>query len=106
VFSPLWVMLGLTIAAALGLAGGAQAATYVLEPDAVWTAGDAQPHPGWVVLVQDQRTAAVGPKGQVAAPAGAETIALPGETLIPGLIELHSHLFSTPTTRRCGTIRC
>jgi len=92
VLAPRWVTLCLAIAAALGLAGAARAAAYVLEPDAVWTAGEAQPHPGWVVVVQDQRIAAVGPKGQVAAPAGAETIALPGETLIPGLIELHSHL--------------
>ncbi|HEY2753195.1 amidohydrolase family protein, partial [Phenylobacterium sp.] len=39
-----------------------------------------------------QRISAVGPKGSVAAPAGAETVSLPGATLIPGLIELHSHL--------------
>jgi imidazolonepropionase-like amidohydrolase len=84
--------LGLTIAAAVSVAGGAQAATYVLQPDAVWTAGEAAPHPGWVVVVKDQRIAAVGPKGEVAAPAGAETVSLPGETVIPGLIELHSHL--------------
>jgi imidazolonepropionase-like amidohydrolase len=80
------------LAAALGLAGAAQAGSYVLQPDAVWTAGEAAPHPGWVVVVQDHKIAAVGPKGEVAAPAGAETVALPGETLIPGLIELHSHL--------------
>jgi imidazolonepropionase-like amidohydrolase len=92
VITPLWVKLGLAVVAALGMTGAARAAAYVLEPDAVWTAGEAQPHPGWVVVVQDQRIAAVGPKGQVAAPAGAESIALPGETLIPGLIELHSHL--------------
>jgi len=84
--------LWLTIATMTGLAGGARAATYALQPDAVWTAGEAAPHPGWVVVVQDKRIAAVGPKGQVAVPAGAETIGLPGETLIPGLIELHSHL--------------
>jgi imidazolonepropionase-like amidohydrolase len=84
--------LALALAATLGLAGAAQAGSYVLQPDAVWTAGEAQPHRGWVVVVQDHKITAVGPKGEVAAPAGAETIALPGETLIPGLIELHSHL--------------
>jgi imidazolonepropionase-like amidohydrolase len=92
VFTPRLGTTALGIAAALGFAGGAQAASYVLQPDAVWTVGDAAPHPGWVVVVKDQRIAAVGPKGDVAAPPGAETVSLPGETLIPGLIELHSHL--------------
>ncbi|HEV2532050.1 amidohydrolase family protein [Phenylobacterium sp.] len=80
---------GLCLAAA---AGGAQAAAYVLEPAGVWTAGDAAPHAGWVVVVDGEKIMAVGPKGSVAAPAGAEVVVLPGETLIPGLIELHSHL--------------
>jgi imidazolonepropionase-like amidohydrolase len=87
-----WGTFGLAIAAALSLAAGARAASYVLQPDAVWTPGEAQPHPGWVVVVRDRQIAAVGPREQVAPPAGAETIALPGATLIPGLIELHSHL--------------
>lgn len=51
-------------------------------------------HPGWSVLVTGDRIAAAGP--QIAAPAGAETIELPGETLIPGLIDAHVHLFLHP----------
>jgi imidazolonepropionase-like amidohydrolase len=54
----------------------------------------AQPHEGWSVLVEGDRIAAVGPN--VTAPAGARTIDLPGETLIPGMIEGHSHLFLHP----------
>ncbi|HEX2815723.1 MAG TPA: hypothetical protein VHN39_04995, partial [Phenylobacterium sp.] len=80
---------------ALALAGVAQAAEptrYLLEPAAVWTAGDAAPHAGWVVAVEGERITGVGPKGSVRAGAGAINIALPGQTLIPGLIELHSHL--------------
>lgn len=65
---------------------------YVLEPAGVWTAGEAAPRAGWVVVVEGEKIAAVGPKSQVAVPAGAEVVSLPGETLIPGLIELHSHL--------------
>jgi len=34
----------------------------------------------------------VGPRASVKAPAGAQVVALPGLTLTPGLIELHSHL--------------
>jgi len=86
---------------ALGLclaAGGAAAAEpdrYLLEPQAVWTPGDAAPHAGWVVLVEGNKVAAVGPKAQVAA-GGAQAVALTGTTLIPGLIELHSHLLLHP----------
>src|SRR5258706_15200309 len=80
---------------ALALAGAAQAAEparYLLGPAAVWSPGDAAPHAGWVVAVEGDRIVGVGAKGAVATPAGAQVVALPGQTLIPGLIELHSHL--------------
>ncbi len=53
-------------------------------------------HAGWVVVVEGDKIAAVGPADKVAAPAGAETIALPGTTLLPGLMDLHSHLYLHP----------
>jgi imidazolonepropionase-like amidohydrolase len=84
----------LGIIAALGLAGVARAERYLLQPDAVWTAGEPA-HPGWVVLVDGQKIAAIGPKAQVTA-GDAKVVALPGATLIPGLIELHSHLLLHP----------
>jgi imidazolonepropionase-like amidohydrolase len=80
---------------ALALAGSARAAEparYLLEPAAVWSPGDAQPNAGWVVAVEGDRIVGVGPEGSVKAAAGAQVVALPGQTLIPGLIELHSHL--------------
>jgi len=52
------------------------------------------PHPGWSVLVEGDKIAAVGPN--IVVPAGAEIIQLPGTTLIPGMIEGHSHLFLHP----------
>jgi imidazolonepropionase-like amidohydrolase len=76
----------------MAMATSANAAAYVLEPAAVWTAGEAAPQAGWVVVVEGEKIAAVGPKGSVTPPAGADVVSLPGETLIPGLIELHSHL--------------
>lgn len=88
-----WLAAGTVV---FGFASTAAAATYVLEPDAVWSAPDPAPHPGWVVVVEGEKIAAVGPKGQVAAPAGAQVIALPGQTLIPGLIELHAHMLLHP----------
>lgn len=68
----------------------------LLVPDAVWDGVADSPKTGWVVLVRGERIEAVGPAEQVTAPAGAERITLAGTTLIPGLIEGHSHLFLHP----------
>jgi len=51
-------------------------------------------HEGWSVLVEADKIAAVGPN--LSAPVGARTIDLPGATLMPGMIEGHSHLFLHP----------
>ena len=64
----------------------------LLRPDRVFDG--AAMHPGWSVLVQGDRIVAAGP--DLAAPAGAETVALPGTTLMPGLIDAHVHLFLHP----------
>ena len=47
------------------------------------------------MLVRDGRIAAAGPTGDVSA-AGARVIELPGMTLLPGLIDAHSHLLLHP----------
>ncbi len=71
----------------------APAAT-LLRPAAVFDGQDL--HPGWAVLVESNKITAAGPAAQVTAPAGARTLALPGLTLLPGLIEGHSHLLLHP----------
>ena len=76
---------------ALAWSGGARAAI-LLKPDRVFD-GRAV-HAGWQVLIDGDKIVAAGPN--LAAPAGTETIALPGQTLLPGLIEGHSHLFLHP----------
>jgi imidazolonepropionase-like amidohydrolase len=68
----------------------------LLVPDAVWDGVTDSPKTSWVVLVRGERIEAVGPADGVTVPAGAERIALAGTTLIPGLIEGHSHLFLHP----------
>jgi imidazolonepropionase-like amidohydrolase len=68
----------------------------LLVPDRVWNGVDNAPHDGWVVLVRGDRIEAAGPRAQVSAPADATTIQLAGTTLIPGLIEGHSHLLLHP----------
>lgn len=68
----------------------------LLVPDRVWDAVDDAPHDGWVVLVRGERIEAVGARASVQAPGDATPINLPGTTLIPGLIEGHSHLLLHP----------
>ncbi|HKK08809.1 MAG TPA: amidohydrolase family protein [Gemmatimonadota bacterium] len=68
----------------------------LLRPDRVFDATGVEAHAGWVVLVEGDTIAAVGPRARVEAPAGARTIDLPGTTLLPGLIDAHSHVFLHP----------
>jgi imidazolonepropionase-like amidohydrolase len=51
---------------------------------------------GWVVVVRGRRIETAGPAARVSIPAGARSIKLPGMTLMPGLIEGHSHLLLHP----------
>lgn len=66
----------------------------LLVPDRVFDGVDPKPHEGWKVLVEGEKIVAAGP--DVTAPVGSETIALLGTTLMPGLIDLHVHLFLHP----------
>ena len=92
------------LAAALFLAAppaaAAQAAPppperWLLRPARVFDAVTAEPHEGWVVLVEGGRIVGVGPAASLSGQ-GARVVDLPGTTLIPGMIEGHSHLFLHP----------
>src|SRR4051794_22319927 len=79
---------------ALLLATPALADTVLLRPARVFDGINATPHEGWSVLVDGDKIAAAGPN--LTAPAGARTIDLPAATVMPGMIEGHSHLFLHP----------
>jgi imidazolonepropionase-like amidohydrolase len=68
----------------------------LLRPQRVFDATSVATHEGWVVLVSGEKIAAVGPAASVAVPPGTTTIDLPGMTLLPGLIDAHSHIFLHP----------
>jgi len=53
-------------------------------------------HSGWWVMVRGDRILGVGAGLEATVPADARRIALPGMTLLPGLIEGHSHLLLHP----------
>jgi imidazolonepropionase-like amidohydrolase len=49
------------------------------------------------VIVDEGKITSVGVKATLAAPDGAETIDLGAKTLLPGLIDMHTHLIGDPT---------
>src|SRR5689334_21712409 len=67
----------------------ADAAVTVLRPARVFD-GESM-HEGWAVRVRGDRIEAAGPAAGVSAP-GATAIDLPGTTLMPGMVEGHSHV--------------
>src|SRR5437016_11913774 len=69
---------------------------YLLKPAHIFDGESAQLHDGWAVLVRGEKIEAVGPASEVKAPADAKVIDLPGMTLMPGLIEAHSHVLLHP----------
>ena len=78
--------------AALVASGPLAQPALLLRPDRVFD-GEAM-HDGWAVLVEGDTIAAVGPG--LDAPSGARVVDLAGMTLMPGLIEGHSHLLLHP----------
>src|SRR5213595_3310872 len=69
---------------------------YLLKPAHVFDGDSPQLHNGWVVLVRGEKIEAVGPISEIRAPADAKVIDLPGLTLMPGLIDAHSHILLHP----------
>jgi len=69
---------------------------YLLKPAHVFDGESAQVHDNWVVLVRGEKIEAAGPASSITTPAGTKVIDLPGLTLMPGLIEAHSHVLLHP----------
>jgi imidazolonepropionase-like amidohydrolase len=68
--------------------------SYYLSADRVFD-GEVM-HEGWAIVVEADKIVSVGPKDKVKEPAGAIKINYPNSTLLPGLIEGHSHLLLYP----------
>jgi len=89
------VAIGALIAAATAIPGAAADSAFLLKPARVWTDGEPV-HAGWVIVVEGNHISAAGPEKSVRVPAGAQVVELPDTTLLPGLMDAHSHLFLHP----------
>src|SRR6516162_6677529 len=88
-------LLALILVAALSSVCSA-APPMVLKPARVFDGVAAKPQEGWIVVVQGERIVAAGPANEIETPKDARIIELPKMTLLPGLIDAHSHLLLHP----------
>lgn len=72
----------------------------LLKPARVWTAEGRAPEAGVAVLIDGARIARLGPASALTPPLETEIIDLPELTLLPGLMDLHSHLLLYPYNER------
>ncbi|PTM08311.1 MAG: amidohydrolase [Bacteroidetes bacterium] len=66
----------------------------LLKPDHVFDGKEI--HENWVVLVEGNTITEIGPEANVRVPRSTKEIVLKGKTLMPGLIEGHSHVLLHP----------
>src|SRR5262249_47370192 len=67
---------------------------FVLKPERVFDGMTL--HEGWIVVVRGEQIMAAGPAKDVRQPEKAITLDLPGMTLLPGLIDAHTHVLLHP----------
>jgi imidazolonepropionase-like amidohydrolase len=70
--------------------------SFLLVPAKVFDSDDGKTHEDWSVLVTNNQIAVVGPASEMKAPDNAVKVELAGMTLLPGLMDLHSHIFLHP----------
>lgn len=68
----------------------------ILRPARVFDGVALTPHQNWIVIVRGERIEAAGAVNDVKVPEGARIVELPGMTLLPGLIDAHTHVLLHP----------
>ena len=75
---------------------GQTAKSVLLKPARVFDSVSREAHAGWAVLIRGDKIESAGPADEIKMPAETRVLDLPGMTLLPGLIEAHSHLLLHP----------
>lgn len=89
-----FLLTSVIICLAIPSANGQNAENYLIVPSRIF---DGQTiHEDWAVLIEKGKIKAVGPLAQLVIPNPVKRLNLPGTTLLPGLIEGHSHLLLHP----------
>lgn len=78
--------------------GNASQASYLLKPARVFDGESDKLHENWAILVRGDKIVAAGPAATVTTDKSTKVIDLPDLTLMPGLIEAHSHVLLHPYT--------
>jgi imidazolonepropionase-like amidohydrolase len=68
----------------------------VLKPARVWDGHALDVHEGWVVVIHGKTIESVGPASELKVPEDVRSIELPKATLLPGLIDAHTHVLLHP----------
>jgi imidazolonepropionase-like amidohydrolase len=76
--------------------GESSSAVLLLKPARVFDGVTREPHEGWAVLVRSERIEQAGLEKSIRLPQGTRVIELPGATLLPGLIDAHTHVLLHP----------
>jgi len=84
----------LFLAATLRGEAASSPSSYFLKPARVFDGESV--HEGWAVLALGGKIESAGPAAELKVPADAKVIELPAMTLLPGLIEAHSHIMLHP----------
>ena len=85
-------MLSVLVALLGAAAVAAQESVLVLQGGTLINGSGGAPIEDAVVVVRGDRISAVGRRGQIPVPAGANIIETNGRTILPGLIDMHLHL--------------
>jgi Tol biopolymer transport system component len=69
------------------------AGTVLLRGARIITMNGTEPIENGDILIKDNRIEEIGRRGQVKAPGGVKTIDVTGKTIMPGLIDVHAHIW-------------
>jgi imidazolonepropionase-like amidohydrolase len=68
----------------------------VIKPSRIWDGIALDAHTGWIVVIRGEKIEAAGPASEIRIPQGARVLELANATLLPGLIDAHTHVLLHP----------